>query len=68
MKEEIKQRLIELYELSIELKDFNPQESKAILYVIKELNIIINKYEQLTTINHLNTFIRRVYTNKTNID
>jgi hypothetical protein len=45
MKEEIKQRLIELYELSIELKDFNPQESKAILYVIKELNIIINKYE-----------------------
>ena len=32
-------------ELSIELKDFNPQESKAIIYVIKEINIIINKYE-----------------------
>jgi hypothetical protein len=45
MKEEIKQRLIELQELSIELKDFNPQESKAIIYVIKEINKIINKYE-----------------------
>jgi hypothetical protein len=45
MKEEIKQKLIELHELSIELKEFNPQESKAILYVINELNIIINKYE-----------------------
>jgi hypothetical protein len=45
MKEEIKQRLIELQELSIELQDFNNAESKGILYVIKELNNIINKYE-----------------------
>lgn len=45
MKEEIKQRLIELHELSIELQDFNKAKSKAILYVIKELNVIINEYE-----------------------
>jgi hypothetical protein len=45
MKEEIKQRLIELHQLVIELKDFNPKESKGMLYVINEINIIINKYE-----------------------
>jgi hypothetical protein len=45
MKEEIAKRLIELHKLSVELQEFNPQESNAILYVIKEINIILNKYE-----------------------
>lgn len=47
MKEEIKQTLIELHELAIELQQFNPQESKGILYAINQIAIKhnINLYE-----------------------
>jgi len=39
MKEELKQTLIELHKLAIELQKFNPQESKGILYAINKIAI-----------------------------
>lgn len=47
MKEEIKQTLIELHKLAIELQQFNPQESKGVLYAINQIAIKhnINLYE-----------------------
>lgn len=39
MKKEIKKTLIELHKLAIELQQFNPQESRGVLYAINQIAI-----------------------------